>query len=64
MATFWLTYGNIVVIDNVIIDGAGNVFYDASGITQLGAGESAVDTFTYWVTDEHGRWRKPRLPSL
>ena len=39
---------------SVSIDGAGNVFYDASGITQLGAGESAVDTFTYWVTDEHG----------
>lgn len=39
---------------SVSIDGAGNVFYDASGITHLGAGESAVDTFTYWITDEHG----------
>ena len=39
---------------SVSIDGAGNVFYDASGITHLGAGESAVDSFTYWITDEHG----------
>jgi len=41
------------VLDN------GQVVYDTDGqFEALAAGETAIDTFTYTISDEHGEWRE------